>query len=174
MANIIHPLKEKPSVWWSDITLGRQIRPLILCFCPVRGFSVINPPYIFPRLQLFVGNWCRVIHSNKQRDYSSSPFNTPQTFLSLWRFSCRWTWAVGLGCHRLCKDPANKRSKWRLIHWETLDQRLFISLMLEWQQLYPQCVPISTSKQWETVLEQVRQRDQEGLPAAHTKPVFSW
>lgn len=41
--------------------------------------------------------------------------------------------------------------------------------MLEWQQLYPQCVPISPSKQWETALEQVQQKDQEGLPAAHTK-----
>lgn len=92
MANIIHQLKEKPSTWWSDITLGRQIRRQILCFCPVRGLGVINLPYIFPRLQLFVGDWCRVIHSNKWRACSSSPFNTPQAFSSLRRFPWRWMW----------------------------------------------------------------------------------
>lgn len=43
---------------------------------------------------------------------------------------------------------------------------------LDGQQLYLQCVPIIPSKQYEIALEQVQLRDQVGLSAAHTNPVF--
>lgn len=106
---------------------------------------MINPPYVFPRLQLFVGNWCRVIHSN-----AVSRKTIPPPHLTLLKpfHPCGGFLGDGYGS---------------VFVYFTVPQR---------QQLYPQCVPISPSKQWETASEQVQQRDREGLPAAHTKPVF--
>lgn len=144
MASIIHQLKEKPSVWWSDITLGRQIRQQILCFCPVRGFGMINLPYIFPRLQLFVGDCCRVIHSNKWRACSSSPFNTSQAFFCFF-----------IPVHIFLKINA--------------DECLLISVFQE-LHLQPHSillVPLSCGIQHQS-------RCSRGTIVLHTKPVFSW
>lgn len=127
--------------------MGRQIRLLILCFCPVRGLCKINPPYIFPSLLMFVGSWYRVIHSNKQRDSSSSPFNTTQTFFSSpWRFSWRGKWVIAMGC----KDPAKNKEQLGLKLTDSLGHSglvLVYFTTLDGQQLYLQCVPISPSKQ---------------------------
>lgn len=121
--------KEKPSVWWSDITLrGRQIRRLIFTnfffFCPVRGFSVINPPRVFPEIAAVVllatgAEWFMVMSggdcsSSTSSDLLSSPWRF-LFFLSFFFLSLKWMWIT------VC-----------LFHF-----------MLEWQQLYPQCVPIS-------------------------------
>lgn len=128
MADIIHPA-EKKSPRYDGATSpcgGDKLDGWFLrfFFCPVRGFSVINPPRIFPEIAAVVllatgAEWFMVMSggdcsSSTSSDLLSSPWRF-LFFLSFFFLSLKWMWIT------VC-----------LFHF-----------MLEWQQLYPQCVPIS-------------------------------